>query len=190
MSERLLDCHLADRFERPGAERPSRSCQYNAAYVFAPARTQSLEDGVVLGVDRQHSGAGSSSTPHEQRTGANETFLVGKRNSGAPFGSGQRRLQTGGTGDRGHHPVGRPLRRLDDGGAAGCRLDAGAGKLGFEFAVSVRVGYCGKACIELARELRQRLGVAMRRHGFDAITSRFLPQQIDGARPDRAGGAK
>ena len=138
----------------------------------------------------KHSGAGSSGTAHEQRTGADETFLVGERNRGAAFGSGQRRLQTGCTGDRGHHPVGGPLRRFDDGGCAGGRLDAGAGKLGFEFAVSVGVGYCGKARTELARELRQRLGVAMRGHGFDAIASRFLSQQIDGARPDRAGGAK
>ena len=73
---------------------------------------------------------------------------------------------------------------------AGRGLDAGAGKLGFEFAVSIRIGNCGKARAEFAREKRQRLGVAMRGYGFDAIATGFLPEQIDGARPDRAGGTE
>ena len=81
MLERLLHRHLADRLDRPGAERTAGGGQHDAAYVLAPAGAEGLEDGVVLGIHRQDGGAGCGCAPHEQRTGADETFLVGERNS-------------------------------------------------------------------------------------------------------------
>ena len=57
--------------------------------------------------------------------------------------------------DRGHHPVGRTLRRLDHGGLAARSLDAGAGKRVLEFAIGRRIGDDRKARVQLARDLRE-----------------------------------
>ncbi len=190
MLERLLHRDLADGLDRPGAKWPSRSGQDNTAHILAPARAQRLEDRVVLGIDRQDRGAGGRRPPHEQRAGADQTFLIGKRHRRAALGGGERRLEAGRTGDRSHHPIGGSLRRLDDSRSTGSSLDAGAGKLGFEFAVSVGIGDGGKARAEFARQARQSRGIAVRGHRLNAIAGGILPQQIHRARPDRAGGAQ
>ena len=140
--------------------------------------------------DRQDLGTGRCRLPHEQRAGADEAFLVGKRNGRAAFGGGQRRLETCRACDRGHDPIGRPRRRLDDGVGTGACFDTGAGKFGLQFAIGVRIGHDSKARAKLAREPRQCGGIAMGRHRFDAVAGRVLPQQVDRARPDRAGGAE
>ncbi len=91
-----------------------------------------LKDGVVLGIDRQHRGAGGSGPAHEQRAGADQALLVGERHGRAAFGRSKRRLKAGRAGDRRHHPIGRPLRSLDHGCRPGRRFDPRAGKLGFQ----------------------------------------------------------
>ena len=126
-----------------------------------------------------------NSAPAQTRHSLLASATVAPRSAAASVGS---RLV--GAGDRGHHPIGGPLRRLDDGRGTGGSLDAGAGKLGFEFAIRVGIGDGGKARAELARQARQRRGIAVRGHRRDAIAGGILPQQIDGARTDRAGGAE
>ena len=42
-----------------------------------------LEDGVVLGIDRQHGGAGRGGAAHEQAAGADQALLVGERDGHA-----------------------------------------------------------------------------------------------------------
>ena len=190
MLERLLHGDVPDCFEREGAERPARGGQHDTPHVLAPAGAQRLKDRIVLGIDRQDRRAGGGRPPHEQRAGTDETFLVGKGHRSAALGSGERRLEACCAGDRRHDPIGRPLRGLDDCRRAGGGLDAAAGKRRLEFGVSGRIGDRGKARPEVARETRQRRGVAVRGDRLDAIPARILAQQIDRARPDRAGGAK
>ena len=48
----------------------------------------------------------------------------------------------------------------------------GAGKFGLQLAVGVRIGDRGEARAELACEARQRGGIAVRRHRFDAVARR------------------
>ena len=73
-----------------------------------------LKQRVVLGIGRQDAGARLRSALHEEIAGADQAFLVGKRDRRAAIDGRQRRLQPGRAADRGHHPVGRPRRRLDD----------------------------------------------------------------------------
>ena len=57
MLERLLELGRPHLLARPGAERPAGRGDDDAADVLARPRGQRLEDGVVLGIDRQHGGA-------------------------------------------------------------------------------------------------------------------------------------
>ncbi len=125
---------LLHRLERPGAEWPAGSGQHDPPHVLAPARAQRLEDRVVLGIDRQHRGARRGRAAHEQRAGADEAFLVGERNGRAALGGGERRLEAGRAGDRRHDPIGRSLRRLDDGVAPAPASMPEPDKLSLEFA--------------------------------------------------------
>ena len=190
MFERLLDGHFLHGLERPGAERPAGCSENDAAHVLAPAGAERLEDRVVLGIDRQHGRPRVRRLAHEECAGADETLLVGERDRRAALGGGKRWLEARGAGNRRHHPVGRPLRRLDDRSCAGRRFDAGARQLALEFLIGARFGNRGEARAQVARETRQRRRIAARGHGFDAVEPALLPEQVDGARADRAGGAQ
>jgi AraC-like DNA-binding protein len=104
----------------------------------------------------------------------------------AAFRGGQGGLQTGGSGDRRHHPIGRALRRFDHCGSTGASLDAGAGELGLELRVEGLIGDSGKTSAELARQFRQCGGIAMSGDRLDPIELGVLAQQVDRARADRA----
>ena len=65
-----------------------------------------------------------------------------------------------------------PLRRFDQGAFAGSGLDAGAGQLVLELAVGGGIADRGEARADLARERRERRGVAMRAHRLDPIARR------------------
>ena len=136
MLERLLQRDLLHLRERPGAERAAGGGEHDAAHVLAPTRAQGLKDRVVLGIDRQHDGACRGRASHEQRAGADQALLVGERDGGAALDRGERRSQTGRAGDRGHDPIGRPLRRLDDGRLASTGLDARTGQRILELAIA------------------------------------------------------
>ena len=133
---------------------PPEAVKHDAADVLAAAGAKRLEDRVVLGIDRQHGGARSGRPPHEQRAGADETFLVGESDRSAALGRGKRRLEAGRAGDCRHDPVGRALRGLDHCVGPARRLDARAGKLGFQIAIGVGIGHGGKPRAEFARQLR------------------------------------
>ena len=66
MFERLLQRDFADCFKRPSAKWAAGGGQHDAPNVFAPAGAQRLKDGVMLGIDRQHRGAGGGGAAHEQ----------------------------------------------------------------------------------------------------------------------------
>ena len=87
------------------------------------------------------------------------------------------------------HWAGRS-RRLDDGGLAGAGFDAGAGQRVLQLAIGGGIGDGGEARAELARQGRERRGIAMRGHRLDPIARGLAPEQIDRARADRAGGAQ
>jgi hypothetical protein len=156
-------------------------------HIFATAGSESLEDGVVLRIDRQHRRARRGGAPHEQPAGTDQAFLVGERYRCAAFGGGECRLQTRRAGDRRHHPVGRTLGRLDNGVGSAARLDPGSGQRGFELAICIGIGNGREAGAKFARELGQRSGVAVRRHRLDVVARGLLTQQIDRARADRTG---
>ena len=190
MLERLLERGGPHRLARPGAERTAGRGDHDAADVLARPRGQRLEDRVVLGIDRQHVRAMGGSGAHEHAAGANQTFLVGERDGRAALDRGERGLQSDRAADRRHHPIRRPLRRLDHGGLAARSLDAGAGQRVLELAIGRRIGHDRKARVQLARDLRQIRGILVGGHRLDAIFAVAALEQIDGAHSDRAGCAR
>ena len=68
------------------------------------------------------------------------------------------------------------------GGLAARRFDAGAGERVLQLAIGRRIGDGREARAELARELRERGGVAVRGHRLDAVAAVAALEQIDGAR--------
>ncbi len=149
-----------------------------------------LEDGVVLGIDGKHGGAGDGGAPHEQGAGTHQAFLVGKRDGGAAVDGGQRRLQADRTADRRHQPISRTLRGLEQTGLAGRRLDTAAGQGFLQLAIGCRISDHGEPCADLTRDFRQRRRIAPRADRLDAIAFRRALDQIDRADADRAGSAE
>ena len=190
MTQCLFRRRRLDRIQRPGAKRPARCREDHALDVLAAAGAERLEYGVVLGVDRQHGGAGARRAPHEQGPGANQAFLVGEPDHGAAFNRRHRRLQSDRAADCRHHPIGRTLRGFEQSGFARRRLDAAAGQGILQFTVNGRIGDHGKPSADLAGDLRQRRRVTTGGDGLDAITFRLALDQIDGAGADRTGGAQ
>ena len=68
------------------AERTAGRGQNDAADVLVAAGAERLENGIVLGIDRQHAGAGGGGGAHEHGAGAHQAFLVGQRDRGAALG--------------------------------------------------------------------------------------------------------
>ena len=154
-------------FGRERAERAAGRGQDDAANVLAAAGAERLEDRVVLGIDRQHVGAGRGSSSHEQGAGAHQAFLVGERHGRAALGCGERRCEACGAGDGGHDPFSGTLRRLDQGFRAGRGFDTGARQFGLELGIGRLIGDRRKARTEFAREPRQGGRIAIGGHRFD-----------------------
>src|ERR1700756_2935016 len=60
MLQGLRQCRLLDIGRGPGAERPARGGDDDADQLIAIARSQGLEQGIVLGIRGQNAGAGFS----------------------------------------------------------------------------------------------------------------------------------
>ena len=115
----------------------------------------------MLGIDRQHGGAGRRRAAHEQPAGANQAFLVGERNDDAALGRGHCRLEPGRPGDRPDHPFGRPLRGLQQRTLTGRRRDARAGQPVLELAIGRGIADRRKAGAKLAGKCSQRCGAGV-----------------------------
>ena len=153
MLQRLFRRRRLDLLPRPGAERSARRGEDYALDVLARPGAERLEHRVVLGIDRQHGGAGRCGAAHEQAAGANQAFLVGERDRRAALDRRKRRLQSDRTADRRHHPVGRTLRRFDQSIFAGRGFDAEPDKRILEFAIGGGIGNHRKSRADLARDL-------------------------------------
>ena len=90
MAQGLLRRCGADRLRRPGTEWAAGGGQHDAMDIFARAGGERLENGIVLGIDRQDGSARRRGTTHEQRAGADQRFLVGERDDRAALGGGER----------------------------------------------------------------------------------------------------
>ena len=190
MTQRLLRRRRLDLVERPGAERSAGRGEDDALDVFTAPGAERLEHRVMLAVDRQHRGAGTRRAAHEERTGTDETFLVGQGNGRAALDRRQRRFQTGRAADRRHHPIGRTLRRFDQSALARGGFDAATGQRRFKFVVAIGIRNDGELRADIARNASESPHIAVRADGFNAITVRFAPDEIDGAGADRTRDAE
>jgi hypothetical protein len=150
----------------------------------------SLEQRVVLGIRRQDAGAGLLGPLHEDVPGADQALLVGERDGGAAIDRGKRRLQSGRTADRRHHPIRRPSGRLDDGALPGPAFDPGSSQRVLELGKLRRIGNRSEPRAELLGELGQPLDVAVRGQRLDPVTVARATQQIHRAVANRAGGTE
>ncbi len=142
----------------------------------------------MLRVDREHPGTFLRGPAHEQRAGTDEAFLVGERNRSAPLDRGERRLEPGCPGDCRHDPIGGAPSRLDHGRRACRRFDPAPGKILLEVRIGAIVRHRREACIELARDPRQRPSIAVGADRLDPVARGVALEQIDGARADGSGG--
>ena len=78
--------------------------------------------------DRQHRRADLAGAAHEESSGADQALLVGERHGGSAFERRQRGLEPSCAGNRGHDPIGRPVRCLDDGAFPGSRRNPRPGE--------------------------------------------------------------
>ncbi len=174
----------------PGAERPARRGQNDALDIIAVAAAERLKQRVVLAVDRQDRRAGRRGAAHEEAAGANQTFLVGKRDRCAALDRGKRRLETGRSADRGHQPVDRTRRRFLQSIRAGRRFDSRSGKRRLELGICRGLGHDRDARLKFARKLRKARHVAPGTQRLDREAVAIGTKQINRARADRAGRAK
>ena len=108
---------------RPGAERPARRRHDDPVTSSRRPGAERLKHARCA---RNRPAARSrrlGGATHEQRACANQTFLVGERDASRRARPPPASARAGRAGDRRHHPFGRALRRFDDCGRAGGRLD-------------------------------------------------------------------
>ena len=144
----------------------------------------------MLGIRRQDAGAGPGGALHEEVAGTDQAFLVGQRDGGAAIDGRQRRLQPGRARYRGHQPVRRALRGLDDGAVAGAALDAGAGQRRAQFGEPGRIGNRDEAGAEFLGEFHQAFDVGVGGQRLHLIALGRGADQVHRAVTDRAGGAE
>ena len=119
-----------------------------------------------------------------------QAFLVGERDGAA---LGQRRicrLDAGSAGNRADHEIGWTQRGLDHRLGAGGRLDAAAGKRGFQITVEFFIADRGKSCADADGEFGERRHVASAGDCLDAEGLRRLFDDIDRRAADRTGRAE
>ena len=150
-----------------------------------------LEQRVVLAVDRQHGRAGLLGAAHEQRAGADQPLLVGERERRAALDRGERGLKPGRAGDRADHPCrpdGAPLprpRRTRP--PPRCRCP----KAPISARRRRRDRRPPRNCAPSSRaSLAKRRAILVRGQRLDGEAPVLALEQVDRARPDRAGGAE
>ncbi len=187
MGDRLLrrDRGHGGAVER--AERAARRRQNDALDGVHALGLERLEDRIVLRIHRQQGGARAVDLGHHERAGRDQRLLVGEGDVAAAPDSGQRRRQTGGTDDRDHDPVRRPVGRLDNRSGAGRGLDACPSQGGAQRRVLGLVGNDGQLGADADGLLGQALGTAMRRQGFDCEGLGRALDQVQGVAADGAG---
>ena len=109
MLEGLLDGRTPDGFRACRSERTAGGGQDDTTNIFSTASAHGLEKRIVLGIDRKDSGAGRRRAPHEQGAGADQRFLVRKRDDCASLRGGKRRFEAGRAGDRCQSPSQRAV---------------------------------------------------------------------------------
>ena len=93
-----------------GAARNGPPEAVSTIFLTKPGLGKTLEDGVVLAVDRQELGAGFARRAHHERPGHHQRFLVGEQHALAGARRGERRGEPGGADDAGHHRMAVRMR--------------------------------------------------------------------------------
>ena len=194
----LIGGDRRESFDRPIAQWAAGRGQQNAFHpdrgqALAEVRRQTLEDGVVLAVDRKQLRAALLHGTHEQGPGHHQRLLVGEQQTLACTGCGQRGRQTRGTDDRRHDVSGlghgRDLLETFD-----TREDLRAPRhVREQLAQTLR-----RSLLDHHRDLRSvtpallghALAVAICRQGDRAKLLGMTGDDIEGAYADRAGRAE
>ena len=153
---------------------------------------EDLEDGAVLGIDRQQRRAvAARSRPSSARRRRPGISLLASADHGAAAHGRQRRLQPGGADDRRHHPVGRPAAASTTAvGPAAASMPVPA-SASFSVAVAAGIGdrppargRSRRACSASSSTLRLAVSASTSK------ASGLRVDQIDGVAADRAGRAE
>ena len=82
----------------------------------------------MFGVRGKDAGSGPRRTLHEKVTGADQAFLIGKRNGCTAIYGGECRFQTSRSADRRHDPIRRAYGGLNDSAFASAAFRARTGQ--------------------------------------------------------------
>ena len=111
MRQRLLTRHMPHLRGGLAEKRAAGRGQDDFRERIAMRGLRALEDGRMLGVDRQDLNTFVARRAHDQPTRAHERFLVRQRDVLARVDRGQRRQQADHTDDCGHNDIRARLRR-------------------------------------------------------------------------------
>ncbi|MNX91816.1 hypothetical protein D3C86_1239270 [compost metagenome] len=172
---------------RPGTERPAGGRQHDALHGLLMFARQALEDCAVLAVNGDQPAAALLDRAQKNITSRNQAFLVGEGYiCAAPRGC-QRRRETGGSGNRRHHPAGIHRCRFFEAGFACRNLYAGAGKGRFQRFVFVIFSRDCQPRAEFPRLFRKESNVARagQRRDLERVAATQLMDHIQRAGADR-----
>ena len=179
---------------RTCAKRSARSRQQDATNACGPRRTrvarrQTLENRVVLAVDRQQRRAALFDCRHEQCAADHQRFLVGEQDAFARTRGGERRCKARGADDRSEH-------RIDVGqrcglGQRGCAAGDACSRtsdsdVAFQSAAGIFIEQHGERRLVPPAQFTELLPIAMRRQCGDREAIRMLRDDIERRCADRA----
>jgi hypothetical protein len=123
MRARVGHGRLGQRLQRPVAQAPARGRDDDLLDRRDILAHEALEDRGMLAVDGQDRGVMGRASAMQERPRGHEAFLVGERQRRAVPQRPEPRRKPRGADDRGHDPVGGPVRGLDQGALPAAGLD-------------------------------------------------------------------
>ena len=197
MGTGLIGRHADQLTHRRGAEGTARSSQQDPAYaaLFGHARVasrQTLEDRVVLAVDRQQGCAAFPHSRHEHPAGEHQRLLVGEQNALARARRSHRRSEPRPAYDRGDDGIDfRQCRGFPQALGAGehPRRQALPAHRRGQLARRIRVQQRGKLRPETGDHFEQSFPLPVRRQRRHGESLRVLCDDVQRRCADRSGRA-
>ena len=184
MAQRLFRGDVRKGLFRSGTERTSRCGEEDPADLFGPLACKALEDGRMLGIDRDQGRPVSSGLLCEEGAADDQGLLVGQgQDRSLPHGL-QRRQESSRPGYAVHHDV-RPGHGDDIRGRRFTRDDAPLARN-----AACRGSQGSDIDAELVRLLLEEPGICAGRQARDLEFAGPAPDDVKGGSADRAGRAE
>lgn len=188
MLERVGGSDLSETFRRPIAKRATACCQNYASQTRVGMSLKTLENGVMLAVDRQQFHVMAAGGGHHEFTGENEHFFGSQRDVLASGDRVECRLKANGSDDCDQHEIGFGERRevLQSGESAMQLRTDGESARSFRVEIGLVIKDSDVGNIEIAGDFREACVVLSR---CDSDEFKFVPVSGDDTKGVLADGA-